>query len=65
MRRLSQRHTSTKLVILICFAGLLAIALVADLLWASSSSSAYQYIASNWQQQSDIIVPKFNDSSVK
>lgn len=60
MGRPNQKHTSSssKLVILLSFAGLLAVALIGDFLWASSSSStsAFRYISSNWQQSPNIIV---------
>ncbi|KAH7866992.1 hypothetical protein Vadar_027580 [Vaccinium darrowii] len=50
------KHKSTKFV-LVCV-GLLGFALIADLFWASSSSSAYMYLSSNWPlQQSHNFLP--------
>ncbi|GAB4849947.1 hypothetical protein Ancab_029247 [Ancistrocladus abbreviatus] len=64
MRRPTQKHhLSSKLVILILFGGLLGAALIADLLWASSSS-AFRYIASNFREPPSIVADHLhaNDS---
>lgn len=65
MRSGRQTHKSSspksKLVVFISFAGLLGVALILDLLWASSSSSssALRYVASNLpvRQSSTFIIP--------
>lgn len=55
---------SRKVVFLLSCAALLGVALIADFLWAlsTSTSSAYQSIASNWAlgKSGSIIVPSFN-----
>ncbi|GAV85766.1 Kelch_4 domain-containing protein/Kelch_6 domain-containing protein [Cephalotus follicularis] len=58
------KHTSSKLVFLLACAGLLGVALFADVLWFSSSSSLYSSlsIASNWalEKSGIFIVPKIS-----
>lgn len=70
MSRFSHKHTSssssaTKLVFLIFFVGLLAVAFVADFLWASSTSSstAYFSVASNWALEKTGILVVPNEKS--
>ncbi|KAK9108423.1 hypothetical protein Syun_024434 [Stephania yunnanensis] len=46
MARTSGKHKSSKLVLILILVGFLGLALVADFLWASSSS--YVSVASNW-----------------
>ncbi|KAA8540167.1 hypothetical protein F0562_024270 [Nyssa sinensis] len=64
-RTATGKHKSTKFV-LICV-GLLGAGLIADLLWASSSSSssAYRYIASNWppKKSESFIVPNLRNKT--
>ncbi|GFY97321.1 Galactose oxidase/kelch repeat superfamily protein [Actinidia rufa] len=53
---------STKFVLLVCI-GLLGFALIADLLWASSSSSAYLSIPYFLQDSDNIIVPHLQNNT--
>ncbi|KAJ4958327.1 hypothetical protein NE237_025438 [Protea cynaroides] len=61
MARNAGKRTSTKLVFLLSCAGLLGAALIADFLWASSSSHSHAYasIASNWvlEKSGTVVVP--------
>lgn len=52
-RSSGKQQTSAKFVVILSFVGLLGVALIADVLWASSSysSSDYTSIASNWAIQ--------------
>ncbi|XP_010259872.1 PREDICTED: kelch repeat-containing protein At3g27220-like isoform X2 [Nelumbo nucifera] len=53
MARPNAKHVSSRLFFLFLFVGLLALALISDFLWASSSSlaSAYSSLASNWASE--------------
>ncbi|KNA10430.1 hypothetical protein SOVF_144480 [Spinacia oleracea] len=63
----SSSSSSLKLVILVSFLALVGFGVVADLLWASSSStfSAFRYVADNWpsQQSTTINLPSVNLTS--
>lgn len=69
MARFVHKHTPSsssatkKLVFLISCAGLLGAALIADFIWASSSSSAYLSIASNWALEKTGIVVVSNQKA--
>ncbi|KAF8378132.1 hypothetical protein HHK36_029469 [Tetracentron sinense] len=69
MARTTGKHSSTKFVFLLSCAGLLGVALIADFLWASSSSSssAYSSFASNWalEKSGSVIVPNVEKKDEK
>ncbi|XP_077227863.1 galactose oxidase/kelch repeat superfamily protein [Tasmannia lanceolata] len=60
MARINGKHISKKYVVLGSCIGLLLAALIADFIWASSSSSTYLSASSNWSIENSVrnIVPK-------